>query len=219
MEKTIKATAINGSPRKRGNTSILLQCATEGVESAGAEVNTVHLYDLNFRGCISCFACKRKETYQMGRCAMRDDLTPVLEAAMASDILLMGSPIYLSDVSGAMRSFWERLLFMNAAYDDNMTAFKGSIACGVIYTMNVAEDMMKTWNYPAMFETHIGFLKILGGKTEYTVSNDTYQFDDYAKYHAPIFDEVHKAKIRTEQFPKDCEAAFHMGARLAGAKG
>jgi hypothetical protein len=45
---------------------------------------------------------------------------------------------------------------------------------------------------------------------------DTCQFGDYADYHAPRFDPAHKKKVREEQFPLDCDAAFRMGVRLAG---
>ena len=56
----MKAIAINGSPRKSWNTDLILQEALKGAADAGAEVEMVHLYDLNFTGCRSCFACKRK---------------------------------------------------------------------------------------------------------------------------------------------------------------
>ena len=61
----MKIIAINGSPRKGWNTDILLKKALEGAASAGAETEMVYLYDLKFRGCISCMACKlRKEPRQ-----------------------------------------------------------------------------------------------------------------------------------------------------------
>ncbi|MDL2263061.1 flavodoxin family protein [Synergistaceae bacterium OttesenSCG-928-I11] len=217
MTKQKLAIAVNGSPRKGRNTDTLLQKALDGAKSVGAATRTIHLYDLAFRGCVSCFSCKRVETYRDGRCAMRDDLSPVLEEVMKADALFLGSPIYLSDVTGEMRSFMERLLFMNATYDSQeLSIFKGSISCGFIYTMGVPLDMMNEWGYPKIFESHMTFLKLLNGRTEYIAANDTYQFDDYSKYHAPRFDEAHKREVRERDFPKDCERAFEMGARLAG---
>ena len=52
--------AINGSPRKNGNTAALLNKALEGASSQGATTEMINLYDLNFKGCMSCFACKLK---------------------------------------------------------------------------------------------------------------------------------------------------------------
>jgi hypothetical protein len=45
-------------------------------------------------------------------------------------------------------------------------------------------------------------------------STDTYQFDDYSKYEAPLFNAERKAKRREEEFPKDCQKAFEMGKQL-----
>ena len=58
----MKALFINGSPRKNGNTAQLLKRAMDGASEAGAEVELVNLYDrsLNYKGCMSCFACKVK---------------------------------------------------------------------------------------------------------------------------------------------------------------
>ena len=54
----MKILAVNGSPRKNWNTATLLGKALEGATSQGAETEFDHLYDLNFKGCQSCFSCK-----------------------------------------------------------------------------------------------------------------------------------------------------------------
>ena len=68
-----KIIAINGSPRRNGNTAELLQHALRGAADAGAETELVHLYSLKFTGCLSCFYCKRKDVAH-GVCALKDDL-------------------------------------------------------------------------------------------------------------------------------------------------
>jgi len=75
----MKVLAINGSPRTKCNTATLLNNALEGAASQRAETELVHLYKLNFKGCISCFACKLKNGESYGRCAVKDDLTPILK--------------------------------------------------------------------------------------------------------------------------------------------
>ncbi|MBQ6352033.1 MAG: flavodoxin family protein, partial [Lentisphaeria bacterium] len=58
----MKVLAINGGPRKNWNTDSLLKAVLDGAAAAGAETEMVYLYDLKFRGCVSCLACKlRKE--------------------------------------------------------------------------------------------------------------------------------------------------------------
>jgi multimeric flavodoxin WrbA len=108
--------AVNGSPRKNGNTAMMLEKALEGAASQGAATELIHLYDLNFKGCTSCFACKLKDGKSYGRCAVRDDLSPVLDRIHDADALILGSPIYFGMVTGEMRSCMERLLFQYLAY-------------------------------------------------------------------------------------------------------
>ena len=61
----MKALFVNGSPRKEWTTAQMLERAMQGAEDAGAEVEMVHLYEDAFKGCISCFACKRRGPRRM----------------------------------------------------------------------------------------------------------------------------------------------------------
>src|SRR3974377_758600 len=118
----MKVIAINGSPRKNWNTATLLNRGLEGAAAAGAEPELIHLYDLDFKGCISCFACKTKGGKSYGRCAVKDGLTPVLGMVEQIDAMILGSPIYFGTVTGEMRSFMERLLFPYLAYTNPPTS-------------------------------------------------------------------------------------------------
>lgn len=215
MTKQMQAIAVNGSPRKNWNTASLLRYALDGAKNAGAEIQMVNLYDLDFRGCVSCFACKRKDGEFTGRCAMQDDLTEWLERITDADILFLGSPIYIGDITGAMRSFFERLIFMSLAYrKSERSNFRGRVSTGLIYTMGIPGAFIENSGYSALFESHVKFLAYLKGNVEYMAATDMYQFDDYSKYEASLFDETHKANVRQEQFPLDCKRAFDMGKRL-----
>lgn len=212
----MKVIAVNGSPRKNWNTATLLQKALDGAKSMGAQTEFIHLYDLNFKGCISCFACKRKNTRHVGHCAMKDDLTNVLEKILECDVLLLGSPIYFGNITGEMHSFLERLLFSNLSYNPgHRSVFQGKLSSGFIYTMNVPEELMKQYNYEAVFHHYRNLLQIFNGTSEFLLSTDTYQFEDYSKYEASMFDEKHKSQVKAEQFPIDSQKAFDMGVRLA----
>lgn len=100
---------INGSPRKKWNTAMLLEKTLEGARSQGASTELIHLYDLNYKGCKSCFSCKLKNGESYGRCSLNDELTPILRKIEEIDALILGSPIYLGVVTGEMHSFLERL--------------------------------------------------------------------------------------------------------------
>lgn len=208
--------AINGSPRKNWNTATLLEKSLEGAAAEGAETELIHLYDLSFKGCISCFACKLKYGKSYGKCAVKDALTPVLEKIAAADAVILGSPIYFHGVTGEMRSLLERMAFPYLVYDKAYsTLFPRKIPVGFIYTMNVSEERMKEYGYDRIFAGTEQALARLFGSLETLFANDTYQFSDYSKYVVTAFDEAAKAQRRREQFPLDCQKAFDLGARFA----
>lgn len=217
----MKFFAINGSPRKNGNTATVLRSALEGAASAagpGAETTLLHLYDIPFMSCVSCFECKRLEGRSYGRCALTDPLAPVLENLARADGLIFGSPVYFGGITGKMKSFLERLLFPYFVYDANYSSLapkKMPTAC--IYTMNVTEEVMGEHGYPAHLGVMEGFVERVFAKPAIVYVNDTYQFHDYSKYKVECFSETEKARRREEHFPLDCRAAFEIGAGLAAA--
>ena len=135
--------AVNGSPRKKWNTASLLEKALEGAAAQGAATEMVHLYDLNYKGCTSCFACKMIDGPSSGRCAMKDELQPILAKIETEvDVLILGSPIYFGQMTGEMRSFMERLLFAPLLYSKPpRSVFPRTIKTAVFYTMNVGEEI------------------------------------------------------------------------------
>lgn len=215
----MKVLAINGGPRKAWNTATLLNKALEGAASQGAKTEIVHLYDLDFKGCTSCFACKVKGGKSYGKCGYKDELSPILDKVESADALILGSPVYLQAATGAMRAFLERLVFQYLVYAENYpTLFKRRMPAGFIYTMNVTESQMKDLGYLQHFQGTETFLKRTFGHAESLYVTDTYQFDDYSKYVCTAFSEEKKAKRRKEVFPRDCEKAFDMGVRFATGK-
>jgi multimeric flavodoxin WrbA len=217
----MKVLAFNGSPRRNCNTAVLLNHTLDGAASQGAEIELIHLYDFNYKGCISCFACKRIGGKSYGRCAVNDDLTPILKKVEEADAIILGSPIYLGAVVGEMRSFIERLLYPYLVYNENhSTLFKKKIPTGFIYTLGVTESRMKLVGYNQSSSINEILLKnIFGGISESLFVNDTYQFDDYSKYVSTAFDSQEKERRRQEEFPRDCKKAFDMGARLVIEEG
>jgi multimeric flavodoxin WrbA len=215
----MKVMAFNGSPRKQWNTATLLAEALKGAASQGAATDLIHLYDLRFKGCISCFECKTIGGKSYGRCAVQDDLTPILHAVEEADALILGSPIYFATVSGEMRSFMERLLFPYLTYTEpRRSLFPRQIPTGFIYTMNVTAEVAKDWGYGQHFDKNAQYLGMIFGSSESLCSFDTLQFQDYSKVLATCFDAAHKARRRQEVFPQDCQKSFEMGARLAQIK-
>lgn len=216
----MKVIAVNGSPRKEWNTAQLLQKALDGAAAQGAATELVHLYELDFKGCTSCFGCKLKGGRSYGRCAMNDGLTPLLEKIAGADALVLGSPIYFGTVTGEMRSFMERLLFPYFVYaQPPQTLFGRSMPTAFIYTMNVSEEQMREYQYPLHFKVNENYLRRLFGSAESLCCCETLQFADYDKVVFDYFDPAARRARHAELFPENCGKAFALGGRLATGEG
>jgi len=216
----MKIFAVNGSPRTKNNTMALLKECLKGVASVSpkAETEIINLYKMEYSGCISCFACKKLNGRSYGRCNVKDELQGVLRALAQADGIIFGSPVYFAGITGAMRSFLERLLFQYYVYDEVRSSLAPKkMPTAFIYTMGATQKAMIERKYPERLGDMESFMGKVFSKPAVLYSCDTYQFDDYAKYHAPVFSEPAKAKHRAEQFPKDLAEAFAIGAAMAKA--
>ena len=216
----MKALFLNGSPRKNFNTAQMLQKAMEGAAQAGAETELIHLFDYEFTGCKSCFACKIKGSKTNGVCAIRDSIRPVIEKAQEADVLVIGSPVYFGYPTGQVRSLVERLLFPLDTYlfDEHGNRLKiphKPVQTALIYTMNCPEES----SHKVGYDTLLGFtgseMGRLYGYNEILNSYETYQFKDYSRYDMNLFDEKQRRERRETQFPVDLQNAFDLGVRLA----
>lgn len=213
----MKVTAFNGSPRKKWNTATLLQKALDGAASKGAETELIHLYDYTYKGCISCFKCKEIGYKSPGKCAVKDELAPVLEKVESTDVIIFGTPIYFGTGSGEMRSFMERLLFPHLVYSNPPhSLFPKTMKAAFIYTMNVPETVSKEMGFEQHIQLNAWVMQMMFGNSESLASYDTCQFKDYSKMIQAMFDPKEKERRRREEFPKDCEKAYQLGARLVG---
>ncbi len=100
----MKIVAILGSPRASGNSAYITNRLLEAARKLGAETQSFALNTLKYRGCQACMACKTSSE----KCVQQDDLTPVLEAVRNADVLVMASPIYYGDITGQMKTFFDR---------------------------------------------------------------------------------------------------------------
>jgi len=210
--------AINGSPRKKWNTATILQNVLEGAAEADSNIQaeTVNLYDYDYKGCASCFHCKRIGGPSYGKCVIKDGIRDVLRSVLDADIAVFGSPVYFSDISGMMRCFLERLLFPCFVYDKNYSSLAPKkLFTAFVYTMNVTHEAMEQWHYPKRLmpmESFVG--NVFGHKPRIQYVNNTYQFPDYSKYKNEMFSVEDKERQKKEQFPLDCRNARELGAAL-----
>lgn len=107
MTDPIRILACNGSPRKNGNTETVLDAFLAGAAEAGAETKKIRLVELDFKRCRGCNACHKK-----GICVITDELTPLFDEILQSDILVLASPIYSMTVTAEMKAFIDRGQFL-----------------------------------------------------------------------------------------------------------
>ena len=100
----MKTICLLGSPRSKGNSIALAKHFCGSLEKLGCEVQIFSLNKLNYRGCQGCMKCKTK----LDKCALKDDLTEVLDSILDADVLVLATPVYFSDVSSQLKGFIDR---------------------------------------------------------------------------------------------------------------
>jgi multimeric flavodoxin WrbA len=102
----VKVVAFNGSARKDGNTAVMVRKAFEPLEAAGVETELVQFAGQTIRGCRACGTCYKNKD---GRCIFEDDAANDCIAKMvASDAVILASPVYFSDVTAEMKALIDR---------------------------------------------------------------------------------------------------------------
>lgn len=121
----MRVLCLLGSPRADGNSSEIAHRLCARLTDRGAEVQCHALRDLSFRGCRNLFRCKTGGT----RCGLEDDLTPILAAVEAADVLVLASPIYFTDLTSDLKAVIERF-FSFLVPDYPTAAVKSRLAAG-----------------------------------------------------------------------------------------
>jgi multimeric flavodoxin WrbA len=114
--------AISGSPRKSGNTEVLLNAALDECRASGFETDTFYLSEHHIKPCNGCELCREEK-----RCALSgDDMAAFIEKAALCDAILIGSPVYYRNVTAGLKALFDRTYGYDA-----MRLFKGK-PCGAI---------------------------------------------------------------------------------------
>jgi multimeric flavodoxin WrbA len=118
----MKVVGFNGSPRKDGNTTILIQRIFKEVEKEGIATELVQLSEKEIRGCIACSQCiKNKDQH----CAVdKDAANEYIEKMLGADGIILGSPVYFNDVTAEMKALIDRTGYVARA---NSRMFKDKV--------------------------------------------------------------------------------------------
>lgn len=121
----MKAIAVNGSPRKNGNTYILLQTVLKELEARGIETELIQAGGRDIHGCIACGKCKKSEVPQ---CAFNDDIVnESIRKIENADALILGSPVYFGGLTAQMKAFIDRVGYVTRPHK----TLKGMVCASV----------------------------------------------------------------------------------------
>lgn len=125
----MKVVAFNGSPRKGGNTSIMIQTVFAELEKHGIQTQEIAVGSKPVQGCMACMKCwERKD----GCCALKkDSLNDWLEIMRNADGIILGSPVYCADLNGQIKSFIDRASMTACANDDMLKRKVGASVVAV----------------------------------------------------------------------------------------
>lgn len=123
----MKVVAFNGSPRKKGNTAVLIGHVFQELESEGIETELVGLAGKKITGCMACFKCFEN---QDKHCALKNDgLNECIEKMIAADGVIFGSPTYFSNVTAEIKALIDRAGMVSSA---NGFLFQRKVGAGVV---------------------------------------------------------------------------------------
>ena len=147
----MKVLAVVGSPRKGGNTDILLSKIAEGAKAGGAEVETIRLGDVEVRECDGCHACWRGRV-----CSKDDDMRPLYAKIAESDAIVFGTPVYWYGPTALMKGFIDRFVYFNC--EANRPQIRGKKA---LVAVVLEEDREETWRpVVEFFERCLAYLEM-----------------------------------------------------------
>lgn len=140
---------IIGSPRKGGNTQVVVERILDGAKSEGATAETLFLDDMKIRECIGCHAC-----WNGLDCTRKDDMNSLYERIAGADCFVFGTPVYWYGPTAIMKAFLDRFVYFNCP--DNRGGVKGKPA---ILTVSYEEDNPETAQLTVeLFEKSFGYL-------------------------------------------------------------
>ncbi|EHJ02255.1 NADPH-dependent FMN reductase [Clostridium sp. DL-VIII] len=169
----MKVVAINGSARKNGNTAIAIKRVFSVLEKHGIETELIQLSGKSISGCSSCLACYKSKNK---KCVNNKDIVnECIEKMSSADGIILGSPVYFTDVSASMKAFIERSGYVAKA-NDYMFKHKVGVAItavrrgGATHAFDTINHFFQ-WNQ--MFLTGSTYWNMMYGREIGEVENDS----------------------------------------------
>ena len=141
---------IVGSPRRGGNTEVLMEEALAAARKAGAETEIVLVADKKISGCDGCASC-----FKTGVCRIKDDMQAIYQQMEIADAIILGSPVYFGSVTAQMKAVIDRTyLFIGDS------RLKGKVAALVLALGKVGAGQTQSQVY--LYFVNQGMISVRG---------------------------------------------------------
>jgi multimeric flavodoxin WrbA len=169
----MKVIAINGSPKKEGNTYHALQIVGNEIQAAGIDFEIIHIGHESIHGCTGCQTCSKTKNE---KCSMDNDglnkRIPILKEA---DGIILGSPVYYSGIAGTMKSFLDRLFNVSGA---NGNLFRHKVGAAITAVRRTGgsttlDGMYHYLTYAEMVIATSNYWNVIHGRNPGEVTQDT----------------------------------------------
>ena len=149
----MKALLINGSPKSNGSTALLLNKMIHGMNVSKIETTLINIGQKQINFCKGCEACRNTQ-----KCIQNDDMVDIINQILETDILVLASPSYWGDVTGQMKTFIDRCLFICNAKTGTTIVPKGKI--GISIAIRAGDSKKENEQILNTFNHYLGHLEI-----------------------------------------------------------
>lgn len=186
----MKVVGFVGSPRKKGNTAAVVNEVLRGAQEAGAETKVFNLNELAIRGCQACYRCQTQE----GRCVQTDAMAPLYDEIYSADAVVIGSPIYMFQITGQTKLFIDRLFALLYQQDGRPGNFRNKIAGKKVVTV-FSHGQPDSAPFVSHFDLTEGVLAFLGFKVQGRIVAAGMRREGEVKANAAIMEKAYGAGL------------------------
>jgi multimeric flavodoxin WrbA len=168
----MKVIAINGSPKKEGNTFRALSMVGNELIAVGIEFEILHIGHKMIHGCLACGKCAINKDE---KCSIQsDELNDWIQQVKQADGIILGSPVYFSGISGTIKSFLDRIFYVSAS---NGNLFRHKVAAALVAVRrtggSVAFDSLNHYlTYSEMIIATSRYWNVIHGRTPGEATQD-----------------------------------------------
>ena len=168
----MKVVAFNGSPKKEGNTYHAIKLVADELEKEGIETEIVNIGNRKIRGCMGCNKCRENMDE---KCIFDDDaVNEMIQKLKDVDGVILGTPVHYTDMSGTMKSFLDRLFYVNGA-NGNFLRHKVGVSVVAVRRsggLTALNQLNSYLNYSEMIVPTSYYWNVIHGKTPGEVLKD-----------------------------------------------